>query len=116
MLLKPVYTFSKGYRLFVSNRFTNLMMGKLLCVFQEYNVTLVVNDGKYSNQTTVQITIIDTNDNTPKFDQNTYVVRNLIEETVYNKILITVGRGKIYIALAISQEIKVSNYLVRCLK
>eukprot|EP00105_Crassostrea_gigas_P039530 XP_019923678.1 PREDICTED: neural-cadherin-like [Crassostrea gigas] len=56
-----------------------------------YNVTLVVNDGKYSNQTTVQITIIDTNDNTPKFDQNTYVVRNLIEETVYNKILITVN-------------------------
>lgn len=94
------------------------MMGKLLCVFQEYNVTLVVNDGKYSNQTTVQITIIDTNDNTPKFDQNTYVVRNLIEETVYNKILITVGtcRGEMCIALVISQEIKVSNYSVRCLK
>lgn len=92
------------------------MMGKFLCVFQEYNVTLVVNDGKYSNQTTVQITIIDTNDNTPKFDQNTYVVRNLIEETVYNKILITVGRGEMCIALVISQEIKVSNYSVRCLK
>lgn len=73
----------------------------------------MVNDGKYSNQTTVQITIIDTNDNTPKFDQNTYLVRNLIEETTYNKILITVGRGKLCRVLIISQEIKFANYSVK---
>lgn len=72
-----------------------------------------MNDGKYSNQTTVQITIIDTNDNTPKFDQNTYLVRNLTEETTYNQILITVGTGKLCKVLIISQEIKVANYSVK---
>ncbi|XP_048742923.2 neural-cadherin-like isoform X4 [Ostrea edulis] len=55
-----------------------------------YNVTLVVNDGKFSNQTTVQITIIDTNDNSPKFEQNTYAIRTLEEGKVYNQVLITV--------------------------
>ncbi|XP_061183428.1 neural-cadherin-like [Saccostrea echinata] len=55
-----------------------------------YNVTLVVNDGKFSSQTMVQISIIDTNDNTPKFDQNTYDIRNLEEGRVYNQVLITV--------------------------
>ena len=51
----------------------------------------MVNDGKYSNQTTVQITIIDTNDNTPRFDQNTYNIRNLSEGIAYDQLLIKVG-------------------------
>ncbi|XP_071179939.1 neural-cadherin-like isoform X3 [Mytilus edulis] len=49
-----------------------------------YNLTIRVNDGKYTAETLVEITINDVNDNPPVFDKPSYVIRNVTEEMVYS--------------------------------
>jgi len=52
---------------------------RIYCL-QEYNLRVIVQDGRFEGSTQVVITVTDVNDNAPEFTQRVYEVDSVIEE------------------------------------
>ena len=66
-----------------------------MLILQKYNLTVKVDDGKFTAETIVEVSIIDVNDNPPIFNPSSYLITNVTEDVDYSlsnpKYILTVS-------------------------